>query len=159
LWRWYYDDGSILREEQFYNGKEDGYLIEYSLMGRVLTQGDFIEGEPEGSWYYHVGDHIEVGDFITGLRDGRWRYFYADSTLKFEGSYIQGNPDGKHKLYYNDGALKEERYYVMGIKEKNWKKYDQEGNLVMTITFKDDTETRVNGVKVNLPESPRKLVE
>ena len=29
----------------------------------------------------------------------------------------------------------------------------------MTITFKDDTETRVNGVKVNLPESPRKLVE
>jgi antitoxin component YwqK of YwqJK toxin-antitoxin module len=159
LWRWYYEDGSLLREEQFYNGKEDGYLIEYSKEGRILTQGDFIEGEPEGSWYYRVGDHTEVGDFVTGLRDGKWRYFYADSTLKFEGYYIQGNPDGKHKLYYNDGALKEERYYVMGIKEKNWKKYDQEGKLVMTITFKDDAETRINGVKVNLPEATRKLVE
>ena len=47
----------------------------------------------------------------------------------------------------------------MGIKEKNWKKYDQEGNLLMTITFKDDIEARVNGVKVNLPDSPRKLVQ
>ena len=47
----------------------------------------------------------------------------------------------------------------MGIKEKNWKKYDQEGNLLMTITFKGDVETRVNGLKVKLPESARKLVE
>ena len=100
-----------------------------------------------------------MGNFITGLRDGKWRYFYADSTLKFEGYYIQGNPDGKHKLYYNDGVLKEERYYVMGIKEKNWRKFDAQGNLVMTITFKDDVEKRVNGVKVNLPEANRRLVQ
>ena len=159
LWRWYYEDGSILREEQFYNGREDGYLIEYSIDGRIITEGDYIEGEPEGNWYYRVGDHIEIGDFITGLREGKWKYFYADSTLKFEGYFIQGNPDGKHKLYYNDGALKEERYYVMGIKEKNWRKYDQEGKLLMTITFKSDVETRVNGVKVNLPDAQRKLVE
>ena len=47
----------------------------------------------------------------------------------------------------------------MGIKEKNWKKYDGEGNLVMTITYKNDEEAKVNGVKVDLPEGTRILIQ
>jgi antitoxin component YwqK of YwqJK toxin-antitoxin module len=159
LWEWYYEDGSILREEEFFNGREDGNLVEYSREGNIITQGDFIDGEREGKWYYRVGDHVEVGNYITGLRDGRWKYFYNDSTLKFDGYYIQGNPDGKHKLFYENGVLKEERYYVMGIKEKSWKKYDELGNLTMTISYKNDIESRINGVKVDLPSGPRTLIQ
>ena len=47
----------------------------------------------------------------------------------------------------------------MGIKEKSWKKYDPEGNLVMTITYKNDEESKVNGVKVDLPEGTRTLIQ
>ena len=159
LWLWYYENGEPLREEYFFNGREDGTLIEYSQTGKLITRGDFIDGEKEGEWYYRVGDHIEVGSFITGLRDGRWKHFYNDSTLKFEGYYIQGNPDGKHKLYYQSGILKEERYYVMGFREKSWKKYDEAGNLRMTITYRNNAEARVNGVKVELPEGSRLLIE
>ena len=157
-WVWYYEDGNLLREEEFFNGKEDGGLVEYSSDGNIITRGDFIDGEKEGEWYYRVGDHIEIGSYLTGLREGRWKYFFNDSTLKFEGYYIQGNPDGKQKLYYQNGNLKEERYYVMGIKEKSWKKYDEAGNLVMTITYKNNTETRVNGVKVELPDASRTMI-
>ncbi len=46
----------------------------------------------------------------------------------------------------------------MGIREKNWKKYDKEGNLVMTITYKNNVEQRINGVKIKLPESDVKLI-
>ena len=73
--------------------------------------------------------------------------------------YSQGNPDKKHKYYYPDGTLKEEQYYAMGIREKNWKKYDPEGNLVMTITYKNNEEQRINGIKINLPESDIKLIQ
>jgi len=159
LWLWYYEDGSPLREEDFFNGREDGRLVEYSGNGHIITQGDYIDGEREGDWYYRVGGHVEVGNYITGLRDGRWKYFYNDSSLKFEGYYIQGNPDGKHKLYYENGNLKEERFYVMGIREKSWKKYDELGNLRMTITYKNDMESRVNGVKVDIPEGSRILIQ
>ncbi|MFC2111846.1 toxin-antitoxin system YwqK family antitoxin [Bacteroidota bacterium] len=159
LWLWYYENGSPLREEYFYHGREDGTLIEYSPQGGIITRGDFIDGEREGEWYYREGDHVEVGNYITGLRDGRWKHFYGDSTLKFEGYYIQGNADGKHKLFYQNGVLKEERYYVMGIREKSWKKYDDAGNLKLTITYKNDVETRVNGAKVDLPEGTRTLIQ
>lgn len=159
LWNWYYEDGSISREESFFHGREDGTLIEYARNGRIITNGDFIDGEREGEWYYREGDHIEVGNYITGLRDGRWKHFYSDSTLKFEGFYIQGNPDGRHKLYYQDGDLKEERFYVVGIREKSWKKYDELGNLRMTITYKNNVESRINGVKVDLPEGSRILIQ
>jgi len=158
IWRWYYEDGTIFREEEFFNGKEDGALVEYSSIGRILTEGDYIEGEKEGQWFYKVGDHIETGNYITGLRDGKWKYFYSDSTLKFEGNYIQGNADGRHRLFYESGNVKEERFYVLGIKERSWKKYDELGNLSLTITYKNDKEQKVNGIKVDLPESTIKLI-
>ena len=159
LWVWYYEDGSVLREEEFFNGKEDGKLVEYARNGSVITKGDYVDGEKEGPWYYRDGDHIEIGNFITGLRDGTWKYFYGDSTLEFEGNFIQGNPDGKQKLYYQNGMVKEERYFVMGIREKNWRKYDKSGNLVMTITYKNDEETKINGIKLDLPEASKVLIQ
>lgn len=159
IWTWFYEDGTVSREESYFNGKEDGIMVEYSQEGKIITKGDYVEGEKEGKWYYRVGDHIEVGTYITGLRDGVWRYFYNDSTLKFEGDYLQGNSDGKHKLYYENGVIKEERYYIMGIREKNWKKYDEEGNLTMTITYNDDVETRINGIKVELPQRDIRLIQ
>ena len=157
-WTWYYDGGNVSREESYFNGREDGIMVEYSQEGKIITKGDYVEGEKEGEWYYKVGDHIEVGSYITGLRDGVWRYFYNDSTLKFEGDYLQGNPDGKHKLFYENGIIKEERYFIMGIREKNWKKYDEAGNLTMTITYQDDVETRINGIKVEIPQRDIRLI-
>jgi antitoxin component YwqK of YwqJK toxin-antitoxin module len=159
IWTWYYDNGNIQREESYFNGKEDGIMVEYSESGKILTRGDYVDGEKEGEWYYRVGDHIEVGNYITGLKDGKWKYFYNDSTLAYEGNYFQGNADGKHKLYYENGNIKEERYYSAGIREKIWKRYDPEGNVVMTITYKNDEETRINGVKLDLPDRETKLIQ
>jgi hypothetical protein len=47
----------------------------------------------------------------------------------------------------------------MGIRQKTWKKYDEEGIIVLSITYKDDVETSINGVKINLPESDVKLIK
>lgn len=159
LWNWYYPNGNKWREESYFNGKEDGMFVEYDPAGNILTKGDYIGGEKEGEWIYQVGDHEERGNFVIGLREGIWRYYYPDGTLKYEGYYFQGNPDKRHKYYYPDGSLKEEQYYAMGIREKNWKKYDTEGNLVMTITYRNNEELRINGVKIDLPESEIKLIQ
>jgi uncharacterized protein len=151
-WKWYYDDGSLLREESYFNGREDGEMIEYDKEGNIIAKGDFINGEKEGEWFYAVADHKEQGSYQTGLRTGKWEFFYTNEVLKFEGEFSQGLPNGKQKYYYENGELKEERYYEKGVREKNWKKYDEEGNIVMTIIYKNDTEYRINGQKVNLPK-------
>jgi len=158
LWSWYYKNGNTWREESYFNGREDGEFVEYDRSGNILTKGDYISGEKDGEWIYQVGDHQEKGSYVIGLREGDWIYYYNDGKLKYEGRYSQGNPDKRHKYYYQTGALKEEQYYEMGIREKNWKKYDEEGNLVMTITYRNNVEQRINGIKIRLPESDVTLI-
>ena len=158
IWIWYYPNGNKWREESYFNGREDGQFVEYDPVGNILTKGDYIGGEREGEWIYQVGDHEERGSYVIGLREGDWRYYYPNGELKYEGSFSQGNPDKRHKYYYPDGTLREEQYYELGIREKNWKKYDRDGNLVMTITYRNNEELRINGVKINLPESDIKLI-
>ncbi|MEN8226969.1 MAG: hypothetical protein ABFS38_02360 [Bacteroidota bacterium] len=159
LWTWYYPNGNTWREESYFNGREDGMFVEYDKNGNILTKGDYINGEKEGEWIYQVGDHQERGNFVIGLREGIWKYYFHDGKLKYEGRYSQGNPDKRHKYYYASGQLKEDQYYELGIRERIWKKYDVAGNLVMTVTYRNNMEQRINGFRIKLPESDVTLIQ
>ncbi|MCG8700827.1 MAG: hypothetical protein MI922_22425, partial [Bacteroidales bacterium] len=92
----------------------------------------------------------EKGKYTSGLMDGVWKHYYINGELRYEGSYIQGNPDGKHVHLYADGTLKEEQFYNSGLKVKHWKKYNENGELVITISYKANKEYRINGQKVEM---------
>ncbi|NLE33796.1 MAG: hypothetical protein GX622_01695, partial [Bacteroidales bacterium] len=152
-WRWYYPEGELLREEDYYQGKRDGNYTEYARTGEIIAQGTYAEGERNGVWRITTGDNTEEGEYFLGLRNGDWRSYYPDGKLRFKGSYKQGNPDGKHVLYYENGRTREERYYKNGFRIRTWKKFNETGEVFITITYRDDVETSINGVAVNLPES------
>ncbi|MBP5589159.1 MAG: toxin-antitoxin system YwqK family antitoxin [Bacteroidales bacterium] len=151
-WKWFYEDGSLLREEEYYRGQRDGIYTEYSEDGKEIVKGEYSDGEKNKFWKFDSGDYIEQGDYIIGLKDGIWSSYYPNGKLRYKGNYIQGNADGSHLYYYETGKLKEERYYKMGIKQKIWRKYDEEGNVILYITYKDDVEVNINGVKISLPQ-------
>ena len=159
LWKWYFETGVLLREEEYFQGQRDGIFTEYSPSGDIIAQGRFTDGEKNGEWKYKSGDNNEEGNYIIGLRDGLWKSYYPDGKLRFKGNYVQGNPDGQLTYYYENGRPKEEQFYRMGIKQKTWKKYNEEGVPILTITYKDDVEVSINGVKINLPESDVKLIK
>ncbi len=159
LWKWYYESGQLLREEEYFQGRRDGATTEYSENGEIITQGQYIDGEKNGEWKYKSGDYTEEGKYITGLKDGMWKGYYPDGRVKFKGSFVQGNPDGEHRYYYENGKIKEEQHFEAGIRQKAWKKFDEEGNVILVITYKDDVETSINGVRIKLPESDVKLIK
>jgi antitoxin component YwqK of YwqJK toxin-antitoxin module len=159
LWTWYYDDGTILREEEYVLGQRDGSFTEYTKTGEVITKGQYAEGEKNGEWTFKSGNNDEIGKYILGLRDGIWKSFYPDGKIRFKGNYIQGNPDGQQTFYFENGLPREEQFYRMGIRQKVWKKYDEEGRVTFTVTYKDDSEVSINGVRINLPESDVKLIK
>ena len=159
MWKWYYENGSLLREEEYFQGQRDGSYTEYSRNGEIIAQGMYSDGERNGDWKFKSGNNIEEGKFIIGLRDGVWKSYYADGKIRFRGSFIQGTANGEHTYYYENGRIKEERNYMNGLRTKTWKKYDEEGNLILTITYKDDVEISINGVKIKLPESDVKLIK
>jgi antitoxin component YwqK of YwqJK toxin-antitoxin module len=159
LWKWYYENGAILREEEYFQGQRDGAYTEFSPTGDIIGQGQYSDGERNDEWKFKSGDNTEEGKYIIGLKDGLWKSYYSDGTLRFKGNYIQGNPDGQHLYYYESGKIKEDQFYKNGIRQKTWKKYDEEGMPLLTITYRDDVETSINGVKINLPESDTKLIK
>jgi antitoxin component YwqK of YwqJK toxin-antitoxin module len=147
-WKWFHVTGVPLREEIYLRGKLNGMCVHYSDSGTIIAKGECVEGEREGEWLINVGDVREEGNFIQGLKNGVWKTFYNDGKLYHKGNFVQGDPDGKHEFYYPDGTLKEEQYYVMGRRERNWKKYEENGSLFLTITYKNNNEIRINGIKI-----------
>ena len=56
-----------------------------------------------------------------------------------------------------DGLIPEG--WTLDIAEKNWKKYDVEGDLLITITYKDNREYRINGEKIEFADKDVKLIQ
>jgi antitoxin component YwqK of YwqJK toxin-antitoxin module len=159
LWKWYYENGSILREEEYFQGQRDGQFTEYSPAGDIISQGQYSDGERNGDWTFRSGDNTEAGKYIIGLKDGQWKSYFPDGKLRFKGVFIQGNSDGQHLYYYETGKIKEEQFFRNGIRQRTWKKFDEEGTPYLIITYKDDVETSINGIRINLPESDIKLIK
>lgn len=159
LWKWYYEKGTLLREEEYFQGQRDGTYTEYSATDEIIAQGQYSDGEKNGEWKFKSGDYSEEGKYIIGLKDGIWKSFYSNGNLRFKGNFQQGNPDGKQSFYYENGKIKEEQYFKMGIREKTWTKYNIEGIPVLLISYKNDEEVSINGVRIKLPESDTKLIK
>ena len=147
-WKWFFPSGNILREDFLVGGKLNGMSIQYSDSATIVAKGEYVDDEREGFWIEHVGHSREEGKYVMGLKEGIWKTYHKDGQLYHTGNFVQGNADGRHVFYYPDGTLKEEQYYVMGRRDKNWKKYYENGGLFLTITYKNDVETRINGIRI-----------
>jgi len=152
-WKWFYENGQLLREEKYTDGLRNGSLIEYDDAGNIITQGEYVDGQKEGFWYFQISDYREEGNYVAGERDGLWKHTYTTTGKpRFEGSFINGQPDGDHIYWYEDGKTWQKGKYIYGRKEGDWKYYQEDGVLLLTITYKDGVETRFDGVKIKLED-------
>jgi antitoxin component YwqK of YwqJK toxin-antitoxin module len=148
-WKWFNSKGTLLREETYQGGSLNGMSAHYSDSATLIAKGAYAQSEREGNWLINAGDVREEGDFIAGAKNGIWKTFYDNGKLYHKGFFVQGNPNGRHDFYYPDGTLKEEQYYANGRREGNWKKYNEDGSLFLTITYRNDEEVRINGIRID----------
>ncbi|MCU0431892.1 MAG: toxin-antitoxin system YwqK family antitoxin [Bacteroidia bacterium] len=149
VWKWYYDNGQLLREENYKDGVREGVMTEYDEKGNVITQGEYLDGLKEGPWFFQMNDYREEGVYHADQRDGLWKHTYlTNGSRRFEGNYVNGQPDGKHTWWYENGRIWQTGTYAYGMKDGDWKYYEEEGILILTITFKDDKEIKYDGIKM-----------
>ena len=126
--------------------------MEYNDSGKVVTKGQYVDNEKEGPWVLEYFDYKEEGNYRYGKRHGEWKHHYLDTgKLRFVGGYIDGEPDGRQSYYHKNGLKKQDVRYINGIKEGDWNYYDEQGLLILTITFKSDEEVKYDGAKIPLP--------
>ena len=148
-WIWYYPNSKKHREEIFRYGKEEGLVLEYDSLGKVITSGEYISGLKEGNWYYDLGDHLETGKYTGGERDSDWEYVFKENgKTAFKGKYKNGLAEGKHTYYYKNGKIDMQGKYKNGLKHGAWTKYDPDGTVNFIITYKNGVEVAYDGQKL-----------
>lgn len=148
-WFWYYESGNLLREENYINGKLNGFLTEYCENGDTIINGEYLENLKEGFWTYKIGDYIKKGEYLSGMRNGSWKYYYKNSgVLYFQGKFIDDNPNGKHIYYWENGNKKDEYTYIMGIKQNKSYKFDIDGIPILVISYKNGIEKKYDGIPI-----------
>src|SRR5690606_6325527 len=145
---WYYPNGNLLRKEEYRRGKEDGMSEEYDINGKLISQGEYLDGYKVGEWFYQLNDHLAVGSYRYGEKDGLWKETYPDGNLSFEGNFDEGIPQGEHLYYYPNGVVKRVEKYRYGDKQGKWKWYDENGILSLTVIYKNGKEVKIDGSKI-----------
>jgi antitoxin component YwqK of YwqJK toxin-antitoxin module len=149
VWKWYYENGPIMRTENYVNGRREGMMTDLTEDGLVLTKGEYVDNMKEGLWVYELPNYREIGKYAAGKQDSVWNSYYMPKNKKrFEGRFINDEPEGIHTWYYENGKKQFFGNYTGGLKQGDWKFYDEAGYNYLTITFENDIEVKFQGVKV-----------
>jgi antitoxin component YwqK of YwqJK toxin-antitoxin module len=148
-WKWFYENGSLLREETYLDNMRNGIMTEYTEDGKIITKGEYIDDMQEGIWFYETPEYKEIGKYVNDKPDSLWKRFYMPKEkLRFEGRFLNGDEDGKHTWYWENGKKMTEGYYTGGMKQSDWKFYDEAGFNYLTIFYENDIEIKFQGVKI-----------
>ena len=163
IWREYYKDGKIKKEESYKNDELDGVSKEYDERGRVVSslryregnletksdsQDDSIELKNEYDDQQHL---IRSGTYKGKIPIGIHRFYndkkevistivYNESGVKIAEGIINdnGKRNGHWTAYFENGIVKYEGDYAENKKTANWKYYFKNGNLEQTGNFRND---------------------
>lgn len=150
-----YKDGIIVNEKLYYikngalkanypykNGLEHGLAKVYFDSGKIKKELPYVKGKIQGiGKFFSKYGHLEYErTYINGEKNGiEKKYDGWNGKLISESLYKDHKKNGLGKEYYQkNGALKYERFYVDGKKEGVQTKYYSNGDILSTITYKND---------------------
>jgi len=103
----------------------------YAENGVIMQEQNFINGKTEGEqkYYYPDGSLEAIANHINGEAEGIRKEFYENSGIpKAEYLYVNGIKGGRYKIFYENGNLREEGHIEANHKVYV-KEYDCNGQL------------------------------
>jgi len=131
----YYENGQLMMEGNYKDGKLSGLWKSYYESGQLTTEGYMKDGEKYGLWkHYYENGQLEIegeykvqNDSIS--KDGIWKWYYKNGQLFQTANWKYGEFHGLWKVYYENGQLEWEENWKDDelISEKCW---DEDGNEI-----------------------------
>ena len=160
-WIYYYKNGKVYREAEFYMGVINGRVTYYWENGKIQSDGYIYNNKLNGSYkeYYEDGTLAKEGKYFDNKKDSVWQTFNIVGRLKLRencekglckvieafdnsGSQMVKDGFGKFKDYFPDGkTVREEGNYKNGLKDSLWITYFENKNTASKITYKDGIPT------------------
>ena len=70
---------------------------------------------------------MEQGDHKAGKKHGPWVSYFADGTVRREGTYDLGKKVGRWVLYHKNGNIQSESTFVEGVYSGHYCSYHENG--------------------------------
>ena len=154
--RVYFDDGSVAELVTYHNDVKNGPWKRYYKDGKLQMDANVVEGikyQGQFTTYYPNGNKETDGLYIDGERDSTW-YFYNENgsvyTVRYytNGKVIKEYPqNGDFDSYFPSGIPRNEYHYKDGKKNGPYKIYYHMGH------FETDTARSQD------PEMPNSVVQ
>ena len=159
-WQETNEQGKLVREGSFIDGKEHGTFRVYDKYGKVVLLenyqlGKLVDKANFTSLYiqtkYHDNGKLHIqGPLKDGLKTGTHAIYdtlgnylysevYRNDTLTSKGKMNSlGEYDSLWLYYYSNGLLKGSGEYVKGNKQGKWKFYYPNGKLIQEGNYRED---------------------
>ncbi len=104
--RSWYDDGGLHVEATWRDGVLDGPFVEYHRGGRRARQGEYRDGEKQGTWrvWFESGVLEEEAGFERGRLQGRFASFWPSGRKRAEGRFCLDIQCGRWTSWSEDGV-------------------------------------------------------
>jgi antitoxin component YwqK of YwqJK toxin-antitoxin module len=116
-------------------GQESEYVKFKYENGVVSSEGQMLNGKPEGYWktYYPDGTLKSEGNRINHELDSIWKFYAEDGIITQSISYQNGKKNGPRKSYFEDGVLKKEEVFSSDVLVDTIKKFHPSGSLAEVV--------------------------
>lgn len=150
VWKYFSQDGILMREGSYLKGKKQGLHTAYFPSGKKESEIQYRNGLKEGHavWYRRdttsqqknrMVKHME-GDFAADIQTGHWTYYQIDGKVGNEGEYENGKMAGLWTWYYDTGEVWKKGTYKNGERNGVYTVFFENGKIFYTGNFKDNKE-------------------
>lgn len=104
----------------FHNDLYTGKYIDYYNNGKILGEGNLLNGKSEGELivYFKNGNKKSIGYYKDGVLHGKLKEYYKNRALMQEREYVNGKQKGTAKTYFINGQAEYE------LRSKKESRYD-----------------------------------
>lgn len=104
LIKYYFSNGVLYQEVNYYEGKIDGIRKVYFESGKLKSVRDYEDDKIDGKYleYYETGELLSSGDYENNLKEGVWKTYYKNGKMKERGKYEEGKKIGIWKTFYKN---------------------------------------------------------
>ncbi len=153
LWKTYYSNYRLKKEERYQNNLLNGYVKRYNKEGKLESASLYIKGVKqseeeniadfniEATYYADGSKKSEITYNLAGKKDGIAKYYTENGEVEkteiYRNDYLlakgiidkEGLYQGVWENYYLSGKLKSKGSYLDGKKYNKWEYFYQNGQL------------------------------
>ena len=140
----YHDNGKILYQGRYENGKQEGAWVWYFPNGGLRDSATYRGGEfISRRVHWDSLGRLTKLEIINGpcydcCCDGVIISYYPNGKPQNETHMYKGKEHGKDVYYYDNGQLKKEQYFNDGMKEGKYYEWHANGKQWVTGFFRQD---------------------